>query len=88
MAGETDLSPSSTVEIKNARTRTSTPSYIFMVCRLIKQKNNFNSFIMCIYKVPVNNIIHTALACLISANIIHNNILLVMITVTISPNLT
>jgi hypothetical protein len=88
MAGETDLSPSYTVEIMNARTRTSTPPYTFMVYRLIKQKNNFNSFVMYIYKVPVNNIVHTVLACLISANIIHNNILLVMITVSISPNLT
>lgn len=82
-AGEADRSPPSSVEIKNARSRTSTPPYICVVCRLIKQRNNFNSFVMYIYKVRVNNIIHTVLGCLISVNIhVILNILLVMITVT------
>jgi hypothetical protein len=38
---ESDHSPLSSTEVKNARSYTSTPQYVFMACCLVKHRDNF-----------------------------------------------
>jgi hypothetical protein len=44
---ETDHSPPSSAEVKNAWSYTSTPQYVFMAWCLVKHRNNFTFYLIC-----------------------------------------